>query len=90
MSKTRISRITIGFCASLLASLVHGQDDSRIAAEISEGIDLGASGARRFEANDLRVGDQFPAVEIFDETGNSFSTETLREKYTVLVNGCLT
>ena len=90
MSNTRISGAGLGICAALLTGLVHAQQDGRIAADISEGIDLGASGARRFEANELRVGDQFPELEIFDETGNSFNTATLRGKYTVLVNGCLT
>lgn len=46
--------------------------------------------ARVFEAPGLRVGDRFPAVDIFDEAGQTFNTGNLRGRYTVVINGCLT
>ena len=36
------------------------------------------------------VGTTLPSVKAFDEQGKPFSTDTLREHYTVLVFGCLT
>ncbi len=38
----------------------------------------------------LKVGDSFPLVEVFDAHGKAFSTKSLKGKYTVVVNGCLT
>ena len=35
-------------------------------------------------------GSQLPELSIFDDAGNEFSTEVLREHYTVIVFGCLT
>lgn len=43
-----------------------------------------------FDASDLKVGDSFPAVEVYDEAGRPFSTRSLKGQYTVVVNGCLT
>jgi len=91
MTKIRIfAVVAMGVFTLLTTGLLSAQTESGIAAEIVEGLDLGASGAKRFDANDLHTGDLFPAMEIFDESGNPFHTATLRGKYTVLVNGCLT
>jgi cytochrome oxidase Cu insertion factor (SCO1/SenC/PrrC family) len=38
----------------------------------------------------LKVGDTFPLIEVFDAHGKAFSTKSLKGKYTVVVNGCLT
>lgn len=38
----------------------------------------------------LNVGDTFPVIEVFDAHGKAFSTKSLKGKYTVVVNGCLT
>ena len=38
----------------------------------------------------LKPGDTFPQVEVFDAAGKPFSTKSLKGKYTVVVNGCLT
>lgn len=46
--------------------------------------------ARVFGTPGLREGDNFPSVDIFDESGQPYSTEQLKGYYTVLVNGCLT
>ena len=61
-----------------------------IAADISPGITLGEGAARQFAAQELTVGDQFPAVEVVDAEGNPFNTGVLKGQYTVLVGGCLT
>lgn len=45
---------------------------------------------RQFEASGLKVGSQFPDVEIFDAKGKPFQTSELRGSYSVLVTGCLT
>ena len=45
---------------------------------------------KRFQEFDLKVGDPFPEVEIFDAHGKPFNTKSLKGKYTVIVNGCLT
>ncbi len=44
----------------------------------------------RFEATGLKPGVPFPEVGIYDEEGKPFHTRSLRGKYTVIVNGCLT
>ncbi len=36
------------------------------------------------------AGSQMPALKVFDEFGNKFSTSSLRGSYSVLVFGCLT
>jgi cytochrome oxidase Cu insertion factor (SCO1/SenC/PrrC family) len=36
------------------------------------------------------VGSKLPSVQVFDEQGQPFSTDRLRDQYTVLVFGCLT
>ncbi len=44
----------------------------------------------RFEATGLKPGVPFPEVSIYDEEGKPFHTRSLKGKYTVIVNGCLT
>ncbi|MBI3693324.1 MAG: hypothetical protein HY238_00580 [Acidobacteria bacterium] len=44
----------------------------------------------RFQAFRLKVGDHFPEVDIHDAEGKRFNTRSLKGKYTVIVNGCLT
>ncbi len=44
----------------------------------------------RFEATGLKPGSPFPEVQIYDEEGKPFNTRSLKGKYTVVVNGCLT
>jgi len=44
----------------------------------------------RFEATGLKPGVPFPEVSIYDEEGKPFDTRSLKGKYTVIVNGCLT
>ena len=44
----------------------------------------------RFEATGLKAGSAFPEVAIFDADGKPFNTRSLKGKYTVIVNGCLT
>lgn len=36
------------------------------------------------------AGTQMPAITLFDEDGNEFSTESLKGKHSVVVFGCLT
>lgn len=43
-----------------------------------------------FDASGLKLGDPFPAVEVYDEAGKPFTTRSLKGQYTVVVNGCLT
>ena len=38
----------------------------------------------------LAPGDPFPEIDVYDATGNPFNTKSLKGKYTVIVNGCLT
>lgn len=38
----------------------------------------------------LEPGDPFPEISVFDAHGKAFSTKSLKGKYTVIVNGCLT
>ncbi|MCP5118430.1 MAG: hypothetical protein GY953_47065, partial [bacterium] len=45
---------------------------------------------KRFNEFPLKVGDPFPEVDIYDADGNAFNTKSLKGKYTVIVNGCLT
>ena len=53
--------------------------------------DRGGSGRQRGGSFSLpKVGDQLPAIGVYDESGNEFSTKTLREHYSVIVFGCLT
>ena len=61
-----------------------------ISTELISGMDRNVATSSVFEAPQLKIGDQFPAVEIFDEDGNPFNTGNLKGQYTVLVNGCLT
>lgn len=51
----------------------------------------GGGGGRRGGGSRLpAVGTLLPEVNVFDESGNEFSTKVLRVHYTVLVFGCLT
>ena len=43
-----------------------------------------------FDASGLKVGNRFPAAEIYDEAGRPFNTRSLKGQYTIVVNGCLT
>ena len=43
-----------------------------------------------FAASGLKAGSLFPAVDIYDTEGKPFNTRSLKGKYTVIVNGCLT
>ena len=38
----------------------------------------------------LAPGDPFPGIDIHDAAGKRFNTRSLKGKYTVIVNGCLT
>ena len=38
----------------------------------------------------LRPGDLFPEVDVYNADGKAFNTKSLKGKYTVIVNGCLT
>jgi hypothetical protein len=38
----------------------------------------------------LRPGDRFPEIDVHDASGKKFNTKSLKGKYTVIVNGCLT
>lgn len=44
----------------------------------------------RFQAFPLKIGDAFPEIDVFDSEGRKFNTRSLKGKYTVIVNGCLT
>jgi len=90
MAKIRTTCLAMALWATAGTGILHAQTDSGIEAGIVAGLGLGAAAARQFDANELQAGDIFPSVEIFDESGNPFNTATLRGKYTVLVNGCLT
>ena len=61
-----------------------------IAADITPGITLGEGAARQFAAQELTIGDQFPAIDVVDSEGTPFNTGDLKGQYTVLVGGCLT
>jgi len=45
---------------------------------------------RRFQEFPLRVGEAFPEVDIYDDSGKPLNTRSLKGQYTVVVNGCLT
>jgi len=66
------------------------QEFTPIAADITPGMTLGEGAARQFAAQELTVGDQFPAIDVVDSEGNPFNTGSLKGQYTVLVGGCLT
>ena len=38
----------------------------------------------------LAPGDSFPEIDVHDASGEPFNTKSLKGKYTVVVNGCLT
>jgi hypothetical protein len=38
----------------------------------------------------LGPGDPFPEIDVYDAGGKTFNTKSLKGKYTVVVNGCLT
>jgi hypothetical protein len=38
----------------------------------------------------LEPGDPFPEIDVFDAGGQKLNTKSLKGKYTVIVNGCLT
>ena len=38
----------------------------------------------------LGPGDRFPEIDVHDANGKKFNTKSLKGKYTVIVNGCLT
>ena len=38
----------------------------------------------------LGPGDRFPEIDVHDASGKKFSTRSLKGKYTVIINGCLT
>ena len=38
----------------------------------------------------LAPGDPFPEIDVHDAAGKRFNTRSLKGKYTVIVNGCLT
>ena len=44
----------------------------------------------RFQAFPLKVGEPFPEFDIYDAQGKRLNTRSLKGKYTVIVNGCLT
>ncbi|MCP5110038.1 MAG: hypothetical protein GY953_04310, partial [bacterium] len=44
----------------------------------------------RFSATGLKVGSAFPEIDVFNDQGGPFNTRSLKGKYTVVVNGCLT
>jgi hypothetical protein len=44
----------------------------------------------RFAASAPEVGSAFPELDIHDENGQPLNTRSLKGKYTVVVNGCLT
>ena len=48
------------------------------------------SGRGRFAATGLEEGSPFPEIDIYDDVGNPYNTRSLKGKYTVVVNGCLT
>lgn len=45
---------------------------------------------RQFEASAPPLGTSFPAIAIYDAAGKPFHTSSLKGRYTVVVNGCLT
>ena len=60
-----------------------------IAQENRRGSDR-ARGGFRGDGQIPSVGSMLPSLKVVDEQGTSFSTDTLRDSYTVLVFGCLT
>lgn len=63
---------------------------SRIAV-LTLGLMLSSAGlAQRGGPMPLSPGDPFPAIDVYDDAGNKFGTKSLKGKYTVIVNGCLT
>ena len=81
---------TIGWWANTSRQGSELAEEARVDASITPGLDLGGAAARRFEANELQIGDVFPGVDIFDARGNPINTSSLKGQYTVLVSGCLT
>ncbi len=47
-------------------------------------------GRAGFDESGLKIGDAFPAVDIFDARGKAFNTASLKGRFTVVVSGCLT
>lgn len=46
--------------------------------------------AQRGRGLPLSPGDPFPEIDVYDASGKPFNTKSLKGKYTVIVNGCLT
>ena len=90
-----VAVVAVAAGVGLWFSDVHQPDtgipnDGAIAAAITPGMTLGEGAARRFDAQGLTIGDQFPAIDVFDAEGNPFNTGDLKGQYTVLASGCLT
>ncbi len=73
--------LPIVVAAACLQPAVNAQRPDREDAERLRG---------RFSDTGLEVGLPFPEVDIFDDQGNPFNTRSLKGKYTVVINGCLT
>ena len=62
-----------------------------LTAVFALGLMLSSAGlAQRGGPMPLSPGDPFPAIDVYDDAGKSFNTRSLKGKYTVIVNGCLT
>ena len=50
----------------------------------------GAASAQNERPLPLGPGDPFPEIDVYDASGASINTKSLKGRYTVIVNGCLT
>jgi len=67
-----------------------GMHKAGISTDQIPGRDRNEATAKVFQRPGIQIGDQFPAVDIFDESGQPFNTGNFRGQYIVLINACLT
>ncbi len=91
MKLIQAARVSIAVSALALAVSCTQPAEEPVAKEKPAG-ELSPAEAleKRFQEFELKVGDPFPEVEIYDAEGKPFNTRSLKGKYTVVVNGCLT
>ncbi len=81
-----VTMSTRNVCSSLALCLVASAAPAQQPAEVTPREMV----SRQFEASGLKVGSEFPDLQIYDAAGKPFQTSELRGGYSVLVTGCLT
>jgi cytochrome oxidase Cu insertion factor (SCO1/SenC/PrrC family) len=91
MKLIHMARVSIAVSALALTFSCSRPAEEPIAEEKPAGkLSPMAALEKRFQDFDLKVGDPFPEAEVYDAEGKPFNTKSLKGKYTVIVNGCLT